>query len=54
MEGENRLTPTDAYYIGIVDEVMGTKMTGRRTIVEQFEAEGKAKDAPSATSPTAP
>lgn len=34
MEGENRLTPTDAYYIGAVDEVIGTKMTGRRALLE--------------------
>jgi len=47
MEGENHLTPTDAYYIGAIDEVIGTKMTGRRVLSEQ-----KAKTPVPVSSPT--
>jgi ATP-dependent protease ClpP protease subunit len=33
-EGENRLSPADAYWIGAVDEVMGTELQGYRSIIE--------------------
>jgi ATP-dependent protease ClpP protease subunit len=39
MLGENRLTPQDAYYLGLIDEVIGTNMTGRRVVVEQQSEE---------------
>jgi hypothetical protein len=39
MLGENRLTPRDAYYLGLVDEVIGTNMTGRRIVAEQRSEE---------------
>ena len=45
MEGENRLSPTEAYYIGAIDEVIGTKMTGRRVIVERQAKPAVAKPA---------
>jgi ATP-dependent protease ClpP protease subunit len=34
-EGENRLTSQDAYWLGLVDEVIGTELNGYRTIIEQ-------------------
>jgi ATP-dependent protease ClpP protease subunit len=59
MEGENHLTPTDAFMIGVVDEVIGTEMTGRRIIEERIASKAKAKlsaarTASSAASPTGP
>ena len=33
-EGENRLSAQDAYWLGILDEVIGTNMHGDRAIVE--------------------
>jgi ATP-dependent protease ClpP protease subunit len=33
-EGENRLSAEDAYWLGLVDEVVGTPMTGYRSIIE--------------------
>ncbi len=36
-EGENRLTPEDAYWLGIIDEVIGTRLVGFRAVVEQEE-----------------
>jgi len=50
MHGENRLTPIDAYYLGIVDEIIGTKMTGRRIVDEQIE-QAKEKDSPETVNP---
>lgn len=35
MQGENDLSPSDAYWLGIVDEVVGTRFVGLREIVEQ-------------------
>jgi hypothetical protein len=34
-EGENRLTPEDAYWMGIIDEVIGTNLVGFRIVAEQ-------------------
>jgi ATP-dependent protease ClpP protease subunit len=33
--GENRLMPEDAYWMGIIDEVIGTEMVGFRVVAEQ-------------------
>jgi hypothetical protein len=33
-EGENALSPSDAYWIGAVDEVYGTKLNGYRALME--------------------
>jgi hypothetical protein len=33
--GENRLSSTDAYWIGAVDEVVGTSLTGVRHEIER-------------------
>ena len=49
MRGENSLTPKNAYYLGIVDEVIGTDLPGRRSVSEQAEKEA-AKAAAKASS----
>ena len=33
-EGENRLSPNDAYWLGAVDEVIGTDLAGYRAVME--------------------
>lgn len=38
-EGENTLTPEDAYWLGLVDEVIGTNLPCYRTMVEQPPSE---------------
>lgn len=48
-EGENSLTPSDAYWLGIIDEVVGTNLTGQRAMHER-----KAKQPQPTSSPTAP
>ena len=37
LEGENELRPTDAYWIGVVDEVVGTELEGARIVSETAE-----------------
>jgi hypothetical protein len=50
MQGENRLTPQDAYYLGIVDEVIGTDLIGIRSVAEEVEKKEAAKKAAAAKS----
>lgn len=45
LKGENRLTASDAYWLGIVDEVVGTKLSGARMYAENALAEELAKQA---------
>ncbi|MCX6902575.1 MAG: ATP-dependent Clp protease proteolytic subunit [Verrucomicrobia bacterium] len=47
--GENRLTPADAYWMGIIDEVIGTDLVGFRAVVEE-----RGKQKPPASSSNAP
>jgi ATP-dependent protease ClpP protease subunit len=56
MRGETRLTPTDGYYLGLVDEVIGTKLIGRRLVAEQIVAgqEAVTKTTKKPTSPASP
>jgi enoyl-CoA hydratase/carnithine racemase len=45
-QGENRLTPEEAYWLGLVDEVPGTALPSVREMIEKFrrdEQEAKAK-----------
>jgi len=34
-QGENRLTATDAYWLGVLDEITGTSFHGMRAVVEK-------------------
>jgi ATP-dependent protease ClpP protease subunit len=52
-EGENRLTPEDAYWLGIIDEVIGTKLVGFRVVAEQKQKTQPANPA-STTAPAPP
>lgn len=58
MRGEHQLTPPDAYYLGLVDEVIGTKLIGRRLVTEQIVADQESatktasKKSTSAASPS--
>ncbi|MGD0650557.1 MAG: ATP-dependent Clp protease proteolytic subunit [Verrucomicrobiia bacterium] len=49
MEGENRLSATDAYWLGAIDEVVGTSYYGVRKLIEKEET-----PKPSEPPPTAP
>lgn len=35
LQDENRLTPADAYWMGIIDEVIGTNLVGFRVVAEE-------------------
>lgn len=44
-EGENYLTATDAYWLGLIDEVWGTDLPCLRRVAEYTAAEGDARQA---------
>ena len=46
-EGENRMSSTDAYWLGIVDEVVGTDLQGYRALMESIPED----ETPKITSP---
>ncbi len=52
LEGENRLMPADAFWMGIIDEVIGTDMVGFRAVAERKKKPSKPTS--SATAPTPP
>jgi hypothetical protein len=53
MQGENRLTPSDAYHLGLVDEVIGTDLIGFRSVIEDAEKEVTKKASTPKTHSTA-
>jgi ATP-dependent protease ClpP protease subunit len=54
LEDENRLTPADAYWMGIIDEVIGTDLTGFRAVAEANQYKPKPSQPHPASSATVP
>jgi Protease subunit of ATP-dependent Clp proteases len=52
LKGENRLSPVDAYWLGIVDEVAGTSLTGERLLAERTKAPPPAVAPPAESLPS--
>jgi len=53
VQSENPLSSSEAYWLGIVDEVAGTPLAGYRQVSERQETEQKAATTPAAGQPTA-
>ncbi|MEM7010389.1 MAG: hypothetical protein AAF585_02795, partial [Verrucomicrobiota bacterium] len=49
-EGENSFTPSDAYWLGLVDEVIGSDLNNMRKLVETVAANEKAASKKNASS----